>query len=74
MEWIVEGRDSLARASLKWVLEQEAVTSVIPGFRNIRQVEDNLQALQINNFTNEENKRLSEFYWDEVHSHIRGAY
>ena len=72
--WIAEGRGSLARASLKWILENDAVTSVIPGFRNVKQVQDNLAAVNEKGYTTDELARLEEFYWTKVHQHIRGAY
>ncbi|MUK87719.1 aldo/keto reductase [Ornithinibacillus sp. L9] len=74
LEWIAEGRGNMTRAALKWILEQEAVTSVIPGFKSVKQVEDNLQALQVKGFTANELERLIDFYQTEVHEHIRGAY
>lgn len=74
VRWIAEGRGTMARAALKWIMEQEGVTSVIPGFRNAQQVEDNLLALEAKGYSAEEKQRLKDFYWQEVHPHIRGAY
>ncbi|MBP1969303.1 aryl-alcohol dehydrogenase-like predicted oxidoreductase [Virgibacillus natechei] len=74
LEWISEGRGNKTRAALKWIIEQEAVTSVIPGFRNVEQVEDNLQALNVKDYSSEEKERLKDFYQTEVHPYIRGAY
>ena len=72
--WIAEEHGNLARASLKWILENDAVTSVIPGFRNVKQVQDNLAAVDEKGYSAEEMARLEEFYWTKVHQHIRGAY
>ncbi|MFZ3577157.1 aldo/keto reductase [Virgibacillus sp. DJP39] len=72
--WIAEGRGNMTRAALKWILEHEAVSSVIPGFRTVRQVEDNLKALSVQDYNTEELERLKTFYWDKVHTEIRGAY
>lgn len=72
--WIAEGRENLTRAALKWILEHDAISSVIPGFKNTRQVEDNLRTLQVKGYTNEEMEKLVQFYRNEVHDHIRGAY
>lgn len=72
--WIAADRDSLVRASLKWVMQQEAVTSVIPGFKNEKQVIDNLKSLDVRDFTSNELERISDFYWDNVHDQIRGPY
>ncbi|RKQ32487.1 aldo/keto reductase [Oceanobacillus halophilus] len=74
LEWIAEGRGNMTKAALKWILEQEAVTSVIPGFRNVKQVEDNLGALDVKDYTEEELSRLVRFYEEKVKDHIRGAY
>lgn len=74
LEWIAENRGNMTRAALRWVLDHDAVSSVIPGFRNVKQVEDNLAALQVPSFTKEEMDQLYQFYIDEVHEHIRGAY
>ncbi|WP_337018589.1 aldo/keto reductase [Oceanobacillus massiliensis] len=74
LEWIAESRENMTKAALKWIVEQKAVTSVIPGFRNVKQVEDNLGALHVRDFSTDEQKRLESFYEDNVKEHIRGAY
>ncbi len=74
LRWIAAGRGNMARAALRWVLDQEGITCVIPGFRNVRQVEDNLSAIDAPSFTAEEQGRLAAFYREEVHPFIRGAY
>lgn len=72
--WMAADHDSLTRSALKWVMQQDAVTSVIPGFKNEKQVSDNLKALDVKAFTQEELTRINDFYWDHVHDHIRGPY
>ncbi len=74
VRWIAEGRESMSRAALKWILAHEAISCVIPGFKNVKQVEDNLGALRVPAFSAEELAKLSDFYQAEVHQHIRGAY
>ncbi|GLX70060.1 aldo/keto reductase [Paenibacillus glycanilyticus] len=74
LRWIAEGRGNMTRASLRWLLDHEAVSCVIPGFRNVRQVEDNLAALEVPSFTEAERERLSAFYQEKVHPFIRGSY
>jgi aryl-alcohol dehydrogenase-like predicted oxidoreductase len=64
----------MTRAALRWVLDFPEITCVIPGFKNVRQVEDNLAARDVPSFTPEERKRLEDFYRDNVHAFIRGAY
>lgn len=74
LRWIADGRGNMTRASLRWLLDHEAVTCVIPGFRNVRQVEDNLAALDVPSFTEAERERLAAFYKEQVHPFIRGSY
>ncbi|RKP57408.1 aldo/keto reductase [Cohnella endophytica] len=74
LAWIADGRDSMTRASLRWILDQPEITCVIPGFKNARQVEDNLAAQGVPSFTEEEKTRLRTFYETQVHPHIRGSY
>lgn len=74
LNWIEKGRGNRTRAAIKWILQQEEVSSVIPGFRSVKQVEDNLKALNAKEFSLEELQTLKDFYGKEVHSHIRGAY
>ncbi|MFO7265556.1 MAG: aldo/keto reductase [Limnochordales bacterium] len=74
LRWIAEGRPSMAAAALQWILSFDAVSCAIPGFKNARQVEENLKALQARPFSAEELQRLADFYEREVHPHIRGPY
>ncbi len=73
LEWIADGRDNMARASMRWILDHPAVTCVIPGFKNEAQVEDNLATLNVPSFTAEEMDRLSAFYKHQVAPFIRGG-
>ena len=74
LAWIGEGRGGMARGAIRWILDNPDITCVIPGFRNVKQVEDNLAALDVKPFSAEEQERLRSFYRSEVHDHIRGAY
>lgn len=74
LDWIAEDRGNMTRAALKWILEHDEISCVIPGFRNVDQVRDNLKTLDVKEFSNEEMERLEIFYQEKVHDHIRGAY
>lgn len=74
LSWIAEERDSMGQAALKWILEHHAVSSVIPGFRNVQQVENNLKTITTKKFTPRELTEIQSFYEKEVHDNIRGAY
>ena len=74
LKWIEEGRGNMARASLRWILDQAEVTCVIPGFKNQQQVEENLQSIETPSFSQAELHRLSDFYHANVKPYIRGGY
>jgi aryl-alcohol dehydrogenase-like predicted oxidoreductase len=74
LKWVAEGRDSMASAALRWILDHEEITCIIPGFKNMKQVKDNLLALDTKPFSEEENKRLERFYGEAVKDYIRGPY
>lgn len=72
LSWIAESREDMARASMRWILDQPGVSTIIPGFKNVRQIENNLGAAQVPSFSAEENRRLAEFYRERVVPHVRG--
>lgn len=74
LSWIAEGRGDMARASMRWILDHPEVSCVIPGFKNMGQVEDNLGTIEVASFSVEEMERLRDYYKREVSEHIRGAY
>jgi aryl-alcohol dehydrogenase-like predicted oxidoreductase len=74
LEWIAEGRESMTRAALRWILDFPEITCVIPGFKNSRQVEDNLASQHVPSFSASEKERLKSFYAEEIKEHIRGSY
>jgi aryl-alcohol dehydrogenase-like predicted oxidoreductase len=74
LKWIAEGRGNMTRAALKWILEFDSISCVIPGFKNVKQVEDNLAAFDVPGFSEAELSKLREFYLAEVHGNIRGPY
>lgn len=74
LRFIAQGRHTMARASMRWILDHPAVTCVIPGFKTPEQVDDNLGTLDVPSFTKEELATLQQFYETEVHPFIRGVY
>ncbi|PYZ94047.1 aldo/keto reductase [Salipaludibacillus keqinensis] len=74
VSWIAEGRGKMSQGALKWILQHDAISSVIPGFRNVKQIKDNLKAIEVKKFSQKELNCLKAFYDEEVHDHIRGAY
>ncbi|MFF2877454.1 aldo/keto reductase [Gottfriedia sp. NPDC057991] len=74
INWIAEGRSSMASAALRWILDQKEITCVIPGFRNQSQVNANLEAMNIQSFSKAELDQLELFYQKNVSDFIKGAY
>ncbi|MCM3785141.1 aldo/keto reductase [Neobacillus mesonae] len=73
LAWIAEGREDMARASMRWILDNPDITCVIPGFKSVAQVEDNLGAASVPSFSPEEQDKLRQFYHEKVADHIRGS-
>jgi aryl-alcohol dehydrogenase-like predicted oxidoreductase len=74
LSWIGESRGNMTRAALRWILDNPSVTCVIPGFKNVAQVNDNLGVLDVPSFTEDELARLRDFYEADVRDAIRGPY
>ncbi|WP_160724418.1 aldo/keto reductase [Bacillus sp. USDA818B3_A] len=74
LKWIAEDRQSMASAALRWILDQKEITCIIPGFKNVKQVEENFLALDTKPFTEEEKNKLQNFYQEKVRDFIRGPY
>lgn len=53
---------NLAPIALKWVLQFDAVSCIIPGASNIKQVDSNISALQISGFTPEQLAAVQQVY------------
>lgn len=64
----------MAAWALRWCLDFEAVSSVIPGARNPQQVRGNVAAAELAPLSVEEHAQLAAFYQREVSAHIRGPY
>jgi aryl-alcohol dehydrogenase-like predicted oxidoreductase len=65
---------NLSQFALRWVLDFDAVTVVIPGSKIPKQVSNNCSASALPPLTEETHKALSDFYLKDVSPHIRGKY
>lgn len=74
LKWISEGRESMASAALRWILDNEEITCIIPGFKNEKQVRQNLSALDEKSFSEDEKNRIKAFYEEKVKDYIKGPY
>jgi aryl-alcohol dehydrogenase-like predicted oxidoreductase len=66
--------ENLSQFALRWVLDFEAVTVVIPGSKKPHQVIDNCSASELPSLSEQTHKAMRDFYVKEVASHIRGKY
>ena len=65
---------NMAQFALRWCLDFDAVTTVIPGATRPQQARDNASASDLQPISAELHERLADFYSREVKEHIRGAY
>lgn len=74
LTWIKEGRPSMASAALRWILDAKEISCINPGFRNVKQVKQNLEALDTKSFTEDEKLKIKNFYKEKVEDAIMGTY
>ncbi|MEL7237228.1 MAG: aldo/keto reductase [Planctomycetota bacterium] len=65
---------TMAQASLRWILDHPAVTTVIAGASRVDQVRDNAAASGLAALPNSSHAALREVYETKVRPHIRGPY
>jgi len=65
---------SLIQMALRWILDHEAVSVIIPGASSSRQAAMNAQISGLAPLPESLHKRLSDFYIQNVRDHIRGPY
>lgn len=65
---------TMAQASLRWILDHDAVTTIIPGASSPEQVASNVAVSDMPKLSDELHQWLSEFYQSKVAQHIRGPY
>ncbi len=65
---------TMAQMALRWILDFPAVSTIIPGASNVRQVQSNVSASDLPPLSAELHAKLREFYETQVEEHIRGPY
>lgn len=71
--WVLPGM-TMAQFALRWILDFDAVSVVIPGARSIAQAEANAASSGLPALPEELHEELAGFYKREVLPHIRGPY
>ena len=65
---------TMADMALRWCLDFDVVSVIIPGAKNPQQARANARASELAPLSTELHAQLAEFYRREVHAHIRGPY
>ena len=65
---------TLAQAAMRWILDHDAVSVVIPGAKNAKQVRENCSASTLDPLTAQTHIALRAWYGDRVAQEIRGPY
>lgn len=65
---------TMPQMALRWILDFDAVTTVIPGASRTEQVISNVVSSDLPPLSPELHAKLSKWYQDRVESHIRGKY
>ena len=65
---------TLAQMSLRWILDYDAVSVVIPGASRPQQAKDNAAISDLPPLSAELHQKLERFYTEKVAQHIRGPY
>lgn len=70
----VPGEMTMAQWAMRWILDFEAVTVVIPGATKITQVKANASVSDLASLDDAAHQQLRAFYEQNVAAHIRGPY
>ena len=65
---------TLAQKALRWILDHEAVSTVIPGAKSPKQAVENAAASALCPLSEATHETLAELYWKEIDDAVRGVY
>lgn len=74
LDKIIPNEIPLSLAALRWILDYEAVSVVIPGSKSTEQVQHNCRASELTPLTPSLHEKLKQFYQQDVAPFIRGKY
>ena len=74
LEKMISNDTSLSLAALRWILDFEAVSVVIPGSKSPEQILNNCRASELPPLASSLHETLEQFYNKDVTSFIRGKY
>ena len=64
----------MAQWALRWILDHDAISTVIPGASKVAQAEGNAKASTLDSLSPETHVALTDFYESKIKAHIRGPY
>lgn len=65
---------SMADLAMRWILDHQAVTTIIPGASRVEQAQSNVRATELPPLDQSLHAAVRDFYTREVKPHIRGPY
>lgn len=65
---------TMVQLALRWILDHEAVSSIIPGASSAKQVISNSQVSSISKLSPQLHQKLNDFYQTDIQQYIRGKY
>lgn len=65
---------NMAQFAMRWILDHDAVTSVIAGASSVEQVAQNVSVSSLLPLPPETHKELFDFYLENIEQHIRGVF
>ena len=65
---------TLVQMALRWILDHEALSAVIPGASSPQQAQANAAISDLPPLPEALHRQLAAFYWERVHAHVRGPY
>jgi aryl-alcohol dehydrogenase-like predicted oxidoreductase len=71
---ILPNNVTMVQLALRWILDHQAVSTMIPGASNVKQVVSNAEVSNINALSKETHSALINLYKTQIHNQIRGGY
>jgi aryl-alcohol dehydrogenase-like predicted oxidoreductase len=71
---LVPSNMTMAQMAMRWILDHEAVSVIIPGASSLAQARENAAVSALPPLPGSLREELAKLYRDEVHGHIRGPY
>jgi aryl-alcohol dehydrogenase-like predicted oxidoreductase len=65
---------TMAQMAMRWILDHDAVSVIIPGASSVAQAKENAAVSALPSLSQELHAELSAFYREKVREHIRGPY